>query len=135
MFATAFYGVYSAAHRRLRYALAGHPAPRLRRAGRAVEPIPETHGLPLGIMAENSWTEAELLLHPGDVLLLYTDGLLECRNAQGEQFGYARLDDALRLAPPRAEPLVHHVERLARDYCGPGPDVDDRTLLAVVGVP
>ncbi|MCI0460233.1 MAG: serine/threonine-protein phosphatase [Gemmataceae bacterium] len=135
MFATAFYGIYSTAHRRLRYALAGHPAPRLRHAGRAVEPVPETHGLPLGIMAENSWTEAELLLHPGDALLLYTDGILECQNAQGEQFGYARLDDALRLAPPRAEPLVHHVERLARDFCGPGPDMDDRTLLAVVAVP
>jgi sigma-B regulation protein RsbU (phosphoserine phosphatase) len=134
MFATAAYGVYAPARRRLRYALAGHPAPRLRR-GRSVEPAPEAHGLPLGVMAEATWTEAELDLHPGDALLLYTDGILECQNPQGGRFGYQRLDDALRLAPPRAEPLVRHLERLARDFCGPRPDEDDRTLLAAVAVP
>ena len=45
------------------------------------------------------------------------------------------LDDALRLGPRRARPLVEHVERYYRDFCNGLPDMDDRTLLAAVAVP
>jgi sigma-B regulation protein RsbU (phosphoserine phosphatase) len=135
MFATAFYGVYEARCRRLRYAIAGHPLPRLRRASRPVEPLPPTQGLPLGIVPEAAWEEAELVLAPGDALLLYTDGLLEGANQMGALFGYERLEDALRLGPLRAEPLVRHIERRYKDFCNGTRDIDDRTLLAAVGVP
>jgi sigma-B regulation protein RsbU (phosphoserine phosphatase) len=135
MFATAFYGVYHAARRRFRYACAGHPLPRLRRASRPVEALPQTQGLPLGILPESTWDEAELVLSPGDTLLLYTDGLLEGTNRAGALFGYERLDDSLRLAPPRAEALVRHIERRYKDFCDGTADLDDRTLLAAVAVP
>jgi sigma-B regulation protein RsbU (phosphoserine phosphatase) len=135
MFATAFYGVYHAGRRRLRYASAGHPVPRLRRAGRPVEALPQTQGLPLGILPETTWDEAEQVLSPGDTLLLYTDGLLEGTNRAGALFGYERLDDALSLGPPRADALVRHIERRYKDFCDGTPDLDDRTLLAAVAVP
>jgi phosphoserine phosphatase RsbU/P len=135
MFATAFYGIYHAPLRRLRYAVAGHPSPRLRRAGRAVEALPPAQGLPLGILPGASWEEADLILSPGDTVLLFTDGILEGVNPAGALFGYERLDGALTLGPPRAEALVRHIERRYKDFCGGAPDLDDRTLLAAVGVP
>ena len=135
MFATAFYGVYDPARRRLHYATAGHPPPRLRRGRFTVHGLNGRGGLPLGVLPDETWTEQEVALWPGDVLLLYTDGLLEGTNAEGEPFGLERLDGALRLAPLRAGPLVQHVERYYRDFCGGAPDLDDRTLVAAVAVP
>ncbi len=135
MFATAFYGVYDAQHRRLRYSSAGHPPPRWRSGSGCIRNVEGTAGLPLGVLDENSWTEGELALVPGDTLLLYTDGILEGTNAVGEAFGRSRLDDALRLSPVRAGALVQHVERHYKSFCNGAADMDDRTLLAAVAVP
>ena len=135
MFATAIYGVYDPPRRRLRYAVAGHPPPRLRRGSEPVRGLESAGGLPLAVLPEESWTERELELRPGDVLLLYTDGIIEGANGGGEPFGRERLDDALRLAPLRAGPLVKHIDRCFREFCEGVRDNDDRTLLALVSVP
>jgi sigma-B regulation protein RsbU (phosphoserine phosphatase) len=135
MFATAFYGVYDATRRRLRYSLAGHPPPLLRRGPLRVQALEPTGGLPVGVLPENVWTEDEVALAPGDALLMYTDGIVEGTNPAGEPFSRERLAGALRLAPPRAGRLVQHVERYYKDFCGEAPDMDDRTLLAAVAVP
>lgn len=135
MFATAFYAVYDPHYRRLRYASAGHPPPRLRREPGGVRALEVVGGLPLGVHEEESWTEKTFTLVPGDVLLLHTDGILEGTNEAGERFGRQRLDDALRLAPLRPTPLVQHVERQYQEFCDGTPARDDRTLLAVVAVP
>jgi phosphoserine phosphatase RsbU/P len=92
MFATAFYGVYDPYRRTLRYAVAGHPSPRLRRGRSHVCALEGTAGLPLGIDSEDTWTEREVRLQPGDALLLYTDGIFEGMNAANEAFGTERLD-------------------------------------------
>jgi sigma-B regulation protein RsbU (phosphoserine phosphatase) len=135
MFATAFYGVYDPHYRRLRYASAGHPRPRWRRSGGRIGEVDGPSGLPLGVLDDDSWTEAELGLVPGDALLLYTDGILEGTNDRGEPFGRQRLDDAFLLGPMRAGPLVQHIERHFKAFCNGAPDMDDRTLLAAVAVP
>lgn len=135
MFATAFYGVYEPERRRLHYAAAGHPPPRLRRGHYAVRDVPSVGGLPLGVDEAETWTEHEIALHPGDALVLYTDGIVEGSNALAEAFGTGRLDDALRLGPPRAAALVAHIERHYKSFCNGAPDLDDRTLLAAVAVP
>jgi sigma-B regulation protein RsbU (phosphoserine phosphatase) len=135
MFATAFYGVYDPYYRRFRYANAGHPPPRLRSASGSVRTMEGPAGLPLGVTDDGDWKEREATLIPGEVLLLYTDGILEGTNGLGEQFGRRRLDDALRLAPRRAGPLVQHIDRHYRDFCNGAPEMDDRTLLAAVAVP
>jgi sigma-B regulation protein RsbU (phosphoserine phosphatase) len=135
MFATAFYGIYNPADRTLRYSVAGHPMPRLRRGRKGVEALAPTGGLPLGILPDLPWEEAEVRLTPGDVLLLYTDGLVEGVNPSGEPFGYARIDEALRLAPPLAGPLVRHIELQYHDFTEGAADADDRTILAAVAVP
>jgi sigma-B regulation protein RsbU (phosphoserine phosphatase) len=135
MFATGFYGVYDPAGRRLRFALAGHPPPRLRRGSEPIRGLDSVGGLPLGVLPDETWVEGEMVLQAGDVLLLYTDGAFEGMNRNGEPFGRERLDDALRLAPLRAEPLVRHIERQFQEFCEGATDTDDRTLLAVVAVP
>jgi sigma-B regulation protein RsbU (phosphoserine phosphatase) len=135
MFATAFYGIYDAHYRRFRYASAGHPLPRWRSSNGCIRELEHAAGLPLGVVNEDSWTEREILLVPGDTLLLYTDGILEGANHRGEPFGRLRLDEALRLGPVRAGPLVQHIERHYKAFCNGTPDLDDRTLLAAVAVP
>jgi sigma-B regulation protein RsbU (phosphoserine phosphatase) len=135
MFATAFYGVYDPYYRRLRYTSAGHPPPRWRRGMGSISDLQISTGLPLGIAAEESWTEDEVTLPPGDTLLLFTDGILEGANEHGEPFGRQRLDSILRMAPSRAAALVHHIERYYKDFCNGTSDLDDRTLLAMVAVP
>jgi phosphoserine phosphatase RsbU/P len=133
-FATAFYGVYDPPRRRLTYACAGHPPPRLRRRG-GIQGVNGPLALPLGVAPEENWPEQGLSLAPGEVLLLYTDGVTEGTNEAGEPFGRERLDGALRLSPLRAGPLVAHLERHFRAFCNGVPEHDDRTLLAAVAVP
>ncbi len=135
MFATAFYGVYDPVRRRLRYASAGHPPGLVRRGGYHIRELDRPGGLPLGILPEETWAEGETALLPGEALLLYTDGIVEGVNRQDEPFGRERLENALRLAPLRATPLVGHIERYFKDFCPDSPDLDDRTLLAAVAVP
>jgi sigma-B regulation protein RsbU (phosphoserine phosphatase) len=135
MFATAIYGIYDPYRRTLRYSVAGHPPPRVRRGRSHVCGLESTAGLPLGISAEETWSEREVRLQPGDALLLYTDGIFEGTNASSEPFGTARLDEALRLGPTRAGRLVEHIERTYRAFANGTPDMDDRTLLGAVAVP
>jgi sigma-B regulation protein RsbU (phosphoserine phosphatase) len=133
-FVTAFYGVYDPPRRRLTYVCAGHPPPRLRHR-HGIQDVDAPLALPLGVAPEATWREQELVLAPGEVLLLYTDGVTDGTNEAGEPFGRDRLDGALRLSPLRARPLVAHVERHFRAFCNGAAEHDDRTLLAAVAVP
>jgi serine phosphatase RsbU (regulator of sigma subunit) len=74
-------------------ASAGHPPPRLLRAGGKPEPL-AVGGLALGIDGGQRYEEAHVRLEPGDAIVLYTDGLLEARR-DGELYGEQRLDAAL----------------------------------------
>jgi serine phosphatase RsbU (regulator of sigma subunit) len=74
-------------------ASAGHPPPRLLRAGGTPEPL-AVRGLALGIDGGQEYDEARVRLDPGDAIVLFTDGLLEARR-DGELYGEQRLDAAL----------------------------------------
>jgi serine phosphatase RsbU (regulator of sigma subunit) len=65
--------------------LAGHPAPLVVNAGVVVAVDDSRRGVPLGILAEATWTAADLAVEPGWALLAYTDGLVEGRDRTGEQ--------------------------------------------------
>jgi phosphoserine phosphatase RsbU/P len=137
-FVTALYATLDPATRRLTYATAGHNPPRLRRGGRIIS-IDEPRGLPLGIAPDETYTEATITLEPGDLLLLYTDGITEAMAppAPGgrwrELFGVERLDRLL-IEHPSAGPeeIVNLIrEAVGRFACGL-PATDDQTLLAVL---
>ncbi|MCK6476248.1 MAG: PP2C family protein-serine/threonine phosphatase [Phycisphaerales bacterium] len=129
-FVTAFYAVFDADNRTLRYANAGHPPPlRLRAAEASVHELPSTRaGLPLGIIAESQFEQDSVTLSPGDVLLFYTDGITEARAPSGEMYGGDRLKSALFRAGLEKHPVPVLLEDL-RAFCGSAPAGDDRTML------
>jgi hypothetical protein len=107
---------------RLRYLTAGHPAPLLVRNGRVVGVLDGAHRALFGISAARnipaSGAEGAVIrigeqsLQPGDWLLLYTDGLVEARNRDGEYFGEDRLVDLLRREIASGHPAQEVLRRL-----------------------
>ena len=91
------------AYRTLTYARAGHNPPRLARDGRVIS-LEGHGGLPLGILGEKGYGQSTIVLEPGDLLLLYTDGITEAAapTKAGEDrqlFGLERLDAILLECP------------------------------------
>jgi serine phosphatase RsbU (regulator of sigma subunit) len=123
--ATAVVARYDPLARRLTWAQAGHPPPLLCRAGRT-RPLTRPHGLMLGVADDATYPCATLDLAVGDVLLLYTDGLVEHRG-RGPDDGLAAVtaavDDAVAMSP--SQPLGALLDRLRRA----NPD-DDTCILA-----
>jgi sigma-B regulation protein RsbU (phosphoserine phosphatase) len=115
---------------RLRYINAGHPAPVLLRAGKAVRELPGGRRLPLGL-DDSRVRIGEETLEPGDRLLLYTDGVTEARDPAGEMFGFDRLvehtERHLAAGLPTPETLRRLAQAVATHHDGPA--VDDATLL------
>jgi serine phosphatase RsbU (regulator of sigma subunit) len=98
-------------------ASAGHPAPRIVRAGGTPEPL-VVGGLALGIAPDQSYEPVGLRLAPGDAAVLYTDGLPEARR-DGELYGEARLDAALGAnAHLPAEELAQALVEDCRAFAG-----------------
>jgi sigma-B regulation protein RsbU (phosphoserine phosphatase) len=135
-FVTAFYGVLNPATGTFDYSSAGHNPPRLARADR-VESLDVRGGLPLGILAGQVYEQGFAQLHPGDLLLIYTDGITEAMTpprgeTARELFGVERLDALL--AECRPGPAAECVERIRDAVTAYGQTVlpnDDQTLIAV----
>jgi serine phosphatase RsbU (regulator of sigma subunit) len=124
--ATAIVARFDPARRRLTWAQAGHPPPLLSRHGRTA-PLPRPPGPMLGVLEDARYEAAVLDLAVGDLLLCYTDGLVEHRR-RGPDGGLATViravDEAVRAAPGR--PLGELLSRLRQA----NPD-DDTCILAV----
>ncbi len=131
-FVTAFYGVYDPPTRSLTYASAGHPSPLLRRAcSGGVVNIDGTRGLPMGIDAGERYPTATVQLSPGDVLLVYTDGLSEARSPTGAFLGADGLSAVLAAARGSAADVLAATLAAVEQFTGGAAPTDDRTLLAV----
>jgi len=116
----------------LEYWNGGLPAGYLvRNAPRALEKLPPTH-LPLGILSADKFSSATAMIDfsPGDQLLLFTDGLLEGRDTQGNMFGEHRLE-ALLLKATQIDNLFEEVRDAVRKQIGDAARDDDVTLLSV----
>jgi sigma-B regulation protein RsbU (phosphoserine phosphatase) len=135
-FVTAFYAVLDAATRRLTYSLAGHNPPRLVRGGR-VTSVDRRSELPLGIIAEQCYAQATVALEPGDLLLLYTDGITEAVSppkeaAPRQLFGVERLDRVLLdCGASSAAECVDRVRAAVAAFSENAPPTDDQTLIAL----
>lgn len=82
-FVTVFLGILDPATGRLIYANAGHCPALFTTAGQVSTRLRNT-GAPLGVLENAAWTEHDIQLQPGDTLLLYTDGISEAQNAEGQ---------------------------------------------------
>ena len=130
-FVTAFYGIYDPHLQTLHYANAGHPRPLIRRAASGlVEAIDGEASLPLGIVGDELYQDGVVQLHPGDTLVLYTDGITEARTTDGELFGTHRLEELLATCHAAPQQVIARtlweVERFTR-RAAPS---DDRTIVA-----
>ena len=128
-FATAFLAALEPSSGRIRFANAGHnPALVLRAAG-ATERLGST-GIPLGLLGEGTYGCEELVLEPGDLLVLYTDGIVEAVDPDEEEYELDRLDSLCRRHS--SDPLPAIADALERDleaFVRGTPFADDRTLV------
>jgi len=131
-FVTALYGILDDSSGTFHYARAGHSLPLVLDASR--QPVEVSHGVgqPLGLFEELLLDEASLELVPGSLLLLYTDGVTEAVDAQGEFFGDDRLLGALQAADGAGPTQTcEAVWDALQAYQAGASQEDDVTLLAV----
>jgi sigma-B regulation protein RsbU (phosphoserine phosphatase) len=114
---------------------AGHCPVLIRRRTGQVEQI-RSGGLPLGILERATYRETTSRLEPGDLLLLYTDGLTEAENPSEEEFGIERVEQVVAgLNEPSAELACRDLLRAVDHHASGKPLQDDATLLVVERLP
>ncbi|MFL4970957.1 MAG: SpoIIE family protein phosphatase [Xanthobacteraceae bacterium] len=132
MFTTLFCGVIDVPSGTVTYCNCGHNPPLvLRRGERTFESLFKC-GPPLGI-ADRSYVPRSITLAPGDMMLLYSDGVTEAENSQLAQFGIERLEQTiLEMRGQPARKVVEHVIRRVAEFAKGAPPSDDITCVAVV---
>ena len=127
-YASLFYAEYDSSTRCLRYANCGHLAGLILRADNSLSRLESTATL-VGLFQDWQCRFDDVRLSPGDLLALYTDGVTEALDEQGEEFGEESLIQKLRQY--RDRPCHAAVEAITNDVCalGPGDQQDDITLI------
>lgn len=120
---------YSPEKRLIAYANAGHPHAYLKR-GEVLVPLNEG-GIPIGVLRENQWQTYFVSMQKGDTIFVYTDVVIETKNPDQEDFGFERLEQALRSGPNDPDELIAHVENQLKQFCHCQQYDDDMTLCAV----
>ncbi len=133
MFVTAFYGVLDPDNGRLRYVNAGHNPPFLL-SGQKGKPIDQLRGtgMALGVMEDASWQQKIVKFSPGDILLLYTDGITEAENSYGNFYGEQRILEVLRARREQsAEAIQNALLEDVRKFTGKSPKTDDIAIMVI----
>jgi serine phosphatase RsbU (regulator of sigma subunit) len=131
-FITACCAIFDAATRELSYANAGHPPALLLRASAKKCTAIDAEGILLGVTKEAEFTEVKVELQTGDIVVFYTDGITEARNASGDMFGVQRLGETV--ATHRAddpETLVDSVLATLNGFAGGTQHEDDLTIVVM----
>lgn len=110
-------------------ASAGHPPPYLCRPDGTVRAITEGASRAIGMLDDAEFESTRLVLEPGDSLVLYTDGIVEAADADGRQYGDARLEVALARAGSQPEAISSNVLRSISQFRGNAAANDDLTLV------
>lgn len=135
MFVTVFYGVLHLPTGRLSYVNAGHNPP-VRLCGEQASLFPRGRNMALAVMDGQVYTEGEVVMAPGETILLYTDGVTEATNAQEELFGEPALlqtmahlgGDPRGVATAR---IPDHLVRAVRTFENGAAQADDITVVAL----
>ena len=130
-FATFFLAWVDERSMRMRFTNAGHNFPLLLRDG--TRRTLETGGTVVGMTEDLPWHEEEIPLAPGDRVVMYTDGVTEAMNADGEMYGEERLYAVLDAMPEAlaADAMVDHIHGALRDFLGEMEPGDDVTLMVL----
>ena len=132
-FVTCCYSILDPASRKFTFALAGHPLPLVFNSSTGCAYSPEgQYGFPLGILSDTEFVASSVTLEPGDLVLLYTDGITEAFNADHFEFGLPRLMTELKTHGPEGAEAVREAVLAALDkHRGAVELVDDITLIVL----
>jgi serine phosphatase RsbU (regulator of sigma subunit) len=129
-FVTSFYAILDPENAILKYAIAGHPPPFLREASGLVNKL-AGRGIALGINLEAHYEDINLVLAPGDSLVVFTDGVTDANNPSNQNYDLAQLQTAIGSAPAPAQALLDHLQSTLVNWVKEEPNYDDITLLAI----
>jgi hypothetical protein len=135
-FVSMFYAILDAKSRRIRFSRAGQCplilTPRSGEKGSFLSPKGMALGLEMGSVFDSVLEEKEMRLQSGEVLVFYTDGFTEARNAQEEEFGELRLVESIaRHRENSAQAIIDNVCRDVQSFIGSTPPHDDMTMVVV----
>lgn len=131
-FITVFAARFDPTLRLLRYVNGGHHPALLRRRDGSIEEL-TSEGMPFGLISSPSYEENSRVLEPGDVVLIFSDGLVEANAPDGTEFGTPRLRELLAKSRPcSADDLVTDVLAALRRFLEEGPQEDDVTIAALI---
>jgi sigma-B regulation protein RsbU (phosphoserine phosphatase) len=131
-FATCFYGILDLEQHRLRYSNAGHDRPLVISGNGSAPRQLDSSGLVLGIMPDSEYSEASISLEPGDLLLIYSDGIIDAADGSEREFGLERLTELVH--EHRGETAMDLVNRILLEvngHAGEAPQTDDMTLVVI----
>jgi hypothetical protein len=129
---TFFFGVLDLAERRLLFSSAGHLDPYVFRAATGEVEELSAWGFPLGVRRRSPFVEHEALFGPGDRLVLYSDGLIEALDDDGEPFGFTRFERLLaRHGGAPSEEIRRALLDAVASFTRNRPPEDDQTLVVV----
>jgi len=129
-YATIFYSLLEE-NGRLHYVNAAHCPPLLVRASGELESL-ETTGMPVGLIDPAEYELAEAKLGPGDKVVIYSDGVTEAQNVEGEFFGRKRLREvAAGNAGASCAALHGAIQTAVKEFAGGAEQADDITLVVV----
>jgi sigma-B regulation protein RsbU (phosphoserine phosphatase) len=130
-YATLFYATFDPNTRILKYVNAGHNPPLVRRVDGSVEWL-EIGGAPVGLFQVGTYEEGCIQLNPGDVLVAYTDGIVEAQNACGEDWGAGRLAGIVDEASDETAAQINgRIWKAVDRFVGRAGQRDDMTLLVL----
>src|SRR5215207_11762528 len=131
-FVTALYGVLDTTTREFSYARAGHEPPLLLEADGAVKRLPHKPGMALGLWENIALDEYSFIMPQGSLLMMFTDGMTDCRNPEGEPFGLERVKATMSgLQNISAQSGCDRLLESLMNYQEGSKQDDDVTLLAV----
>ena len=134
LFLTAFYMIYDSFHQVLSYSNGGHlPALFYQAKQDRVDLLTTQEGGLLGLIEDGGgFGQDRVSVSRGDIILLYTDGIVEARNAQGDEFGSQRLESALlRCKDLSAQEITQGIREEVLSFSGKTPQHDDLTIITL----
>jgi len=135
MFVTLFLGALNSSSKEMTYANAGHNPPLLYRAEHNVIEKLEVTGAALGMMSGLEYEERQIAFHADDVLVMYTDGVVEAMNGKGELFGLKRLESSMKAsAHSSAKSIMERIMGDLSQFCGSEEQSDDITAIVVKAI-
>lgn len=134
MFVTAWLGVLEISSGKLTYVNAGHNPPLIKRGDRPLEYLRDLSGFILAGRKKSTYKEFEMHLSDGDKIFLYTDGVTEAMNKEGEQYGEERLSDCFSGVRKNAaaSEIIQMVTEDMEKFVGEAEQYDDTTMLVLM---